>query len=90
MKLTKGQKRVLIFIARYTRQHGYSPTFREIATHISATSSNSVHCFLVQLAAKGAILRGPKKSSRTITLTEAAHAYLESIDFGYLLARQAG
>ncbi|MCS7064825.1 MAG: transcriptional repressor LexA [Fimbriimonadales bacterium] len=62
--LTKQQKAILQFIVRFTREHGYPPTLREIQQSIgSVRSLRGVALHLGALQRKGYIERGSQARS---------------------------
>jgi len=57
MNLTKRQKEILDFIRNYRREHGISPTQREIRETFSLSSFGTVQKHLKRLEEKGALSR---------------------------------
>lgn len=55
--LTARQQKVLDFIARFIQTNGYSPTLRDIAGHLSVSSTFGVNRHLDALEKKGFIRR---------------------------------
>jgi repressor LexA len=55
--LTRRQKEVLDFVARYIDRHGVAPTIHEIGRHLKLSSPATVHKHLRKLEEKGAIRR---------------------------------
>lgn len=55
-KLTKNQQRVADFISRFTREHLYSPTYKEIAEHFKV-NVNAIQQVVTALVKKDAIER---------------------------------
>lgn len=66
-KLTKRQKEIIEYIREVTRKKGYTPSIREICSHIGLRSGSTVHNHLCNLEKKGYIKREAGKS-RSITL----------------------
>lgn len=66
--LTPKQKKVLDFIAEFTRKEGYSPTLREIASYLKKSLPTAQH-FVEELERKGYIDR-TDHLTRGITPTE--------------------
>ena len=62
--------KVWVFIGRYMKEHGYSPSHREMmeAVHISSTSVVAYH--LDKLADRGIITKGPQGTMRTLRLNK--------------------
>jgi repressor LexA len=78
--LAPRQADVLRAIGRFLREHGYAPSFREIAEAIGirrASTSSAITDHLNRLEAKGYLRRAPLKS-RAIAITEAGFAWLDS------------
>ena len=57
MPLTKRQKEILSYLEAHIREHGYAPSFEEIAEHFSFQSLATVHEHLTNLERKGYIRR---------------------------------
>jgi SOS-response transcriptional repressor LexA len=72
--LTPRQREALDFIVGFVREHGYSPTIREIGAQLGIRSTNGVMSNLLCLQRKGAIdlernhLRRGRSRSRNIVL----------------------
>ncbi len=62
MAVTRRQKEVLDFIGNFVEQHGYSPSFEEIARGLSLKSLATVHKHVTNLQTKGALQRGHNRS----------------------------
>ncbi len=62
MALTKRQKQVLDFLARFINRHGYSPSFEEIGHSLGLSSVATVHKHVENLEKKGFIRRGYNRS----------------------------
>jgi len=67
MPLTKRQKEILDFLEGFLTEHGYPPSFEEIAGHFGYTSLATVHEHLENLRQKGYI-RKSYNASRSIEL----------------------
>ena len=61
LKLTKRQQEIFDFIKRYSAEHGYPPTVRDIGKAIGLTSSSTVHAHLANLEKLGLLKRDPSK-----------------------------
>jgi repressor LexA len=72
MALTKRQKEVLDFIADFVDEHGYSPSYEEIAQGLKLASLATVHKHIQGLEARNYLRRGFNQS-RSI---EVAPKYL--------------
>jgi repressor LexA len=57
MSLTKRQREILSFLAEYSDEHGYAPSFEEIAERFDYNSLATVHEHLSNLERKGYIRR---------------------------------
>ena len=57
MSLTKRQREILTFLSEYSEQHGYAPSFEEIAEKFTYSSLATVHEHLSNLEKKGYIKR---------------------------------
>lgn len=67
MPLTRRQKQILDYLQNYIQDHGFAPSFEEIAEHFSFASLATVHEHLTNLQRKGYIRRGYNES-RSIEL----------------------
>src|SRR5438105_1494874 len=72
MALTKRQKEVLDFIADFVEEHGYSPSYEELAQGLKLASLATVHKHIQGLEARNYLRRGFNQS-RSI---EVAPKYL--------------
>jgi len=78
-ELTSRQLEILSWIDRYTTEHGYAPSTRDIAAAHGIASTNGVNDHLVRLAKKGMITRSTMKS-RTVVLTDAGRYVVQEDD----------
>lgn len=62
MPLTRRQKQILDYLETYIRDHGYAPSFEEIAERFTLSSLATVHEHLTNLEAKGVIRRAHNES----------------------------
>jgi len=62
MALTKRQKQVLDFIAKFVEDNGYCPSYDEIARGLELSSLATVHKHIGVLEAKGYLRRGANQS----------------------------
>ena len=72
LSLTKRQREIFDFIKRYSSEHGYPPTVRDIGKAIGLTSSSTVHAHLANLEKLGLVRRDPTKPRALELLGEAA------------------
>lgn len=62
MVLTRRQREVIDYIADFLREHGYSPSFQEIARGMGLSSLATVHKHILTLERKGFLRRGYNQS----------------------------
>lgn len=62
MPLTKRQRQILDYLTAYATEHGYAPSFEEIAGHFNYNSLATVHEHLTNLERKGYIRRSYNES----------------------------
>lgn len=62
MSLTKRQSEILTYLCSYSEEHGYAPSFEEIAAQFSYNSLATVHEHLSNLERKRYIRRGYNES----------------------------
>ena len=62
MSLTKRQREILTYLANYSEEHGYAPSFEEIATQFNYNSLATVHEHLTNLERKNYIKRACNES----------------------------
>jgi repressor LexA len=72
MALTKRQKQVLDFIAKFVDENGYSPSYQEIANGMGLASLATVHKHVLGLEAKH-YLRRSFNQSRSLDLAPKYH-----------------
>jgi len=60
--LTRRQKQVADYIARFVEEHGYSPSYQEIAAGLELASLATVHKHMTNLETKGFIKRSWNRS----------------------------
>ncbi|MCC6368572.1 MAG: transcriptional repressor LexA [Bryobacterales bacterium] len=70
MALTRRQKEVLDFIAGFVEEHGYCPSYEEIATGLQLASLATVHKHIQTLETKQYLRRGFNQS-RSLELSSA-------------------
>ncbi len=71
LNLTKRQQEIFDFIKRYSGEHGYPPTVRDIGKAVGLASSSTVHAHLSNLEKIGLLRRDPAKP-RAIELLDRA------------------
>ena len=74
LNLTKRQREIFEFVKRYSEQHGYPPTVRDIGKAIGLTSSSTVHAHLANLEKLGVLRRDPTKPRAIEVLVDKAKA----------------
>ena len=62
MPLTKRQREILDYLNSYSSDHGYAPSFEEIAEHFNYNSLATVHEHLTNIERKGYIKRSYNES----------------------------
>jgi repressor LexA len=72
LSLTKRQQEIFDFIKRYSGEHGYPPTVRDIGKAIGLTSSSTVHAHLANLEKLGLLKRDPTKPRAIEVLVDKA------------------
>jgi len=89
MPLTKRQREILNYLATYSEQNGYAPSFEEIAESFSYSSLATVHEHLSNLERKGYIKRAYNESRAIEILpSEATPRALELPILGSVAAGQ--
>jgi repressor LexA len=78
MALTRRQKQVYDFISSFVDQHGYSPSFEEIAEGLGLSSLATVHKHITNLEQKE-LLRRDYNRSRSIDLLKPRGRMKESL-----------
>ena len=78
MDLTKRQQEIFAFIKRYSADHGYPPTVRDIGKAVGLASSSTVHAHLANLKKLGLLRRDPTKP-RAIEMLDRAVEQVKSI-----------
>ncbi|MGH9357437.1 MAG: transcriptional repressor LexA [Terriglobia bacterium] len=79
MALTRRQKQVLDFLARFINRHGYSPSFEEIGESLGMSSIATVHKHVENLERKGFIRRGYNQSRSIDVIAMPGPVPLEKI-----------
>ncbi len=88
MPLTKRQRQILDFLTSYQSEHGYAPSFEEIAEQFNYNSLATVHEHLSNLERKGYIKRSYNES-RAIEILPS-DVFPRSIELPILGAVAAG
>jgi repressor LexA len=78
MALTRRQKQVYDFISSFVDQHGYSPSFEEIAEGLGLSSLATVHKHITNLEQKQ-LLKRDYNRSRSIDLLKPRGAMKQSL-----------
>jgi repressor LexA len=76
--LTKRQQEIFDFIKKYSAEHGYPPTVRDIGKAVGLASSSTVHAHLANLEKVGLLRRDPSKP-RAIELLDKAAGAVKSV-----------
>lgn len=69
-RLTKKQTQVLGVIQGYLAEHGYAPSYREMALELNLSSPATVHQHVKALLEKGVIRMGEDGEARSIEIVE--------------------
>jgi repressor LexA len=77
LNLTKRQQEIFDFIKRYSSEHGYPPTVRDIGKAIGLTSSSTVHAHLSNLEKLGLLKRDPTKPRAIEVLVDKAKSLVQ-------------
>ena len=77
LKLTRRQQEIFEFIKRYSSEHGYPPTVRDIGKAIGLGSPSTVHAHLANLEKLGLLRRDPSKP-RAMELLDRMREEVES------------
>jgi len=89
MPLTKRQKEILDHIGTFIEEHGYAPSFEEIAQHFGYASLATVHEHLSNLDRKGYI-RKAYNESRSIELSNPRSSAQGSVELPLMGTVAAG
>lgn len=74
MALTKKQADILAHIRSHIEEHGYAPSYREIAEHFGLSSPSTVCQHVKTLAEKGMIAMGEEGEARSIELVDTGQS----------------
>ncbi|MEK7665796.1 MAG: transcriptional repressor LexA [Patescibacteria group bacterium] len=72
MRLTKKQNDILTYIREHLNEHGYAPSYREIADHFELSSPATVHQHVQNLIEKGYVQAGEDGSARSLEVVQAS------------------
>jgi repressor LexA len=72
--LTKKQKRTLDYVSSFIEQHGYSPSYREIANGLKLNSVATVAQHIDSLVAKGLLTKGNNSARSLLPVGEVESA----------------
>ncbi len=79
MAITKRQREIYDFIARFVAEHGYSPSFEEIGDGTDLSSLATVHKHITNLEKKG-LLKRDYNRSRSIDVLPPRGALKKSME----------
>lgn len=77
--LTKKQAEILDFIREYIEEHGYAPSYREIADNFDLSSPATVHQHVQCLVEKGFLTMSDDGEARSLELTAEAQPVPPSV-----------
>jgi repressor LexA len=80
MDLTKRQQEIFDFIKKYSANHGYPPTVRDIGKAVGLASSSTVHAHLANLEKLGILRRDPSKPRAIELLDRAASSVSGAVE----------
>lgn len=80
MSLTKKQSEILSHIREHIAEHGYAPSYREIASHFGLSSPATVHQHVQSLVDKGMLQMDEDGGPRAIELTDAVPLSLFAVE----------
>ncbi len=60
--MTKRQKQVFDFILKFWEEHGYSPSYEDIAKGVGIASKSNIHRLVYSLVNRGFLKNQPNKS----------------------------
>ena len=75
--LTKKQKRTLDYVSSFIEQHGYSPSYREIANGLKLNSVATVAQHIDSLVAKGLLTKGNNSARSLMPVSEVESAVFD-------------
>jgi len=77
--LTKKQKLVLDFITEFIDEHGFAPSYEEVASGVGLSSASTVHAHVENLVRKGHLIK-KWGANRSIDLPQDRRAESGSVD----------
>lgn len=87
--MTPQQHKLLGHIRDYVDQHGYAPTYEQMATFMGLASKGGIARLVDALTEQGLIIRTQRSRHRNIELPTAALATLTSVPTSVLEAELA-
>mgnify|MGYP000962585832 FL=1 len=75
--LTKKQKRTLDYVSSFIEQHGYSPSYREIANGLKLNSVATVAQHIDSLVSKGLLTKGNNSARSLMPVSEIESAVFD-------------
>ena len=73
--LSRGQRKVFLFVGAFSKEHGYAPTLAEIAQHFGWAGTTAAKDSVVALVKKGFLRREPR-IARSIRPTDKGAQFL--------------
>ncbi len=70
MGLTKKQSEILTYVQKHLDEHGYAPSYREIAEHFDLSSPATVHEHVQSLIEKGYMRAGEDGEARSLEVVQ--------------------
>lgn len=76
--MTPKRARVLVFLVRYWKQHGFAPTLQEIAQHLGIVTASTAMKHIDILEAQGYVSRSEGQwAKRSLVATPRGETYVE-------------
>lgn len=88
MAITKKQREVYSFIAKFIEKHGYSPSFQEMCNGLKLSSLATVHKHITNLEGKG-LLRRDYNRSRSIDILQPSGKLKKALQAASNVAQMA-
>ncbi len=78
--LTKKQAEVLAYIRQHVEDHGYAPSYREIAEHFNLSSPATIHQYVKTLTEKGYLSNAEDGSARSLEVLKPEKTFPFAIE----------
>jgi SOS-response transcriptional repressor LexA len=84
-RTTKKQRELFNYIERFTAQHGYSPTYREIESELGYSSVATVAAHVDNLIEKG-LLKKSDREARSLVIIKPSQTTEKELTRKYIVA----